>query len=462
MHALTIAFDRGTLRLTGAVDALGADIVRFDPRTGFHRAAAHRYAELLARCARLRVSVDDQVARARFPPPAMQLPFTLRPYQEQALESFEAFGRRGLVALPTGSGKTVVACAVLARAAESALVLVPTRPLLDQWASVLRPLVSGPVGIVGDGLRQVEPVTVMTFESAYRHLDRHGDRFGVLVVDEAHHFAGGVRAEALEMCAAPVRLGLTATPPDPGSAGASLLEDRIGPAVFALGVSDLIGRDLAALELVRVHVALRPDERKAYTRLLAPFLARQRELRRYVPGTDWATCLQLVARMPDGAVVLDDMRRASRLASFPAQKRAAVRTLADRHRGDRTLVFTSATDDAYALASDLLAPVITAHVGRAERERILADFRSRRVRAVVSAQVLNEGIDVPEANVAIIVAGALGGREYVQRIGRILRPADGKRAVAYELVTLGTIDEARARARRKRLVAHEDAVCSRS
>jgi superfamily II DNA or RNA helicase len=97
--------------------------------------------------------------------------------------------------------------------------------------------------------------------------------------------------------------------------------------------------------------------------------------------------------------------------------------------------------------------VITADVPRLEREGILSRFREGRYRAIVSARVLNEGIDVPDANVAILAGGTLGGREYVQRVGRVLRPGPGKQALAYELVTAGTLDDRRARARRRRLAA---------
>ena len=156
------------------------------------------------------------------------------------------------------------------------------------------------------------------------------------------------------------------------------------------------------------------------------------------------------------------MLRAAAIAAFPRAKRAAVHALLARHRPDRTLLFTATAADAYTIGAEALVPVITADVARGERESILAAFREHRVRAICSARVLNEGVDVPDANVAIIVAGALGAREHVQRIGRILRPREGKRAVAYELVTMDTLDEARTRARRRgfatgRSAQHRDA-----
>jgi superfamily II DNA or RNA helicase len=452
MPRVRLSFDRGTLRLDGDAAHLVPGAV-LDARTGFHRAPAHRYRDLLDAATSSGISVLDTLAPVWRSQRRPSEPPSLRGYQEQALFAFERFGHRGVVALPTGSGKTRVACAAIARTGQSALVLVPTRVLLDQWVRVLRACFGDPIGVFGDGSKTLARVTVMTYESAYRALDRFGDHFGLLVVDEAHHFSGGLRAEALEMCPAPLRLGLTATPPPAGSAGAERLRDLVGPVVYALEIADLAGRDLAPLEVVRIHVSLTPAERAAYERDLAPFARFRGEVLRSDPQADWVACVRAVARMPGGRDVLRGMHRATAAAAFPSAKRAAVRELLARHRHDRVLLFTAGADDAYAIGQDALVPVITADVPRVEREAILDAFRARRVRAICSARVLNEGFDVPEANVAVIVGGALGAREHVQRVGRILRPVGDKRAVAYELVTMDTVDEARTRAKSRRIAA---------
>jgi superfamily II DNA or RNA helicase len=101
----------------------------------------------------------------------------------------------------------------------------------------------------------------------------------------------------------------------------------------------------------------------------------------------------------------------------------------------------------------LIMPM-TCDIGRAEREAAFIAFRAGELRALVSAQVLNEGIDVPDADIAIIVGGAHGQREHVQRVGRLLRPAPGKRAFVYELVMMGT-HEVRKSADRRRALAPE-------
>mgnify|MGYP000384718234 CR=1 FL=1 len=110
-------------------------------------------------------------------------------------------------------------------------------------------------------------------------------------------------------------------------------------------------------------------------------------------------------------------------------------------------MFTALAENAYAVARDSLIPVITGETGAKERREILSAFRDGTVRAIASARVLNEGVDVPDARIAILVAGVPGVREYVQRIGRVLRPAPDKHAVVYELVTLDTSEARQARPR---------------
>jgi superfamily II DNA or RNA helicase len=455
--SLTITFDHGTLRLEGPVHELGDPRIRYDARASHHRAPAHRYGAILAAAVARGWSIDDRVAPELMPGPEPSRGPPLRIYQEQALTAFETFGARGVVALPTGAGKTHVACAALARCGSSAAILVPTRVLLDQWVSILGEHF-GEVGRIGDGAHRVEPITVMTFESAYRQLDRIGHRFGMLVVDEAHHFGGGARSEALEMCVAPRRLGLTATPPQEGTEGRERLEDLVGPVVFHVAIADLVGKHLADLEIVRIHVGLTREERESYRADIAPYEALRFQLRRDSPRADWKAIFSTISRLPDGPEILSRMQRASALAAFPRQKRRVVSELLARHREDRTLVFTATAHDAYAVGRDALVPVITAETSREERAEILDAFRDGTVRVIVSARVLNEGVDVPEANVAIIAAGAQGAREYVQRIGRVLRPRENKLATVYELVTVDTVDEARTRAKRRRLAAPEPAV----
>ena len=108
--------------------------------------------------------------------------------------------------------------------------------------------------------------------------------------------------------------------------------------------------------------------------------------------------------------------------------------LLERHAERRVLVFTRSNAAAYEVSRLYFVPVVTHHVGRRERTWVLDAFREGRVRCIVSSRVLNEGLDVPEADVAILLGGALGLREFRQRVGRVLRGGPDKRAVIYEVV----------------------------
>ena len=451
MAVVRLRFERGTLSLDGpGVDALAG--VLWDPRTAGYRAAAHRFAAVVADAGARAITLEGDL-RAGWGPRASgartSVDLGLRSYQSQALAAWAAFDQRGVVVLPTGAGKTRVAIAAMVETGLPTAIICPTRVLATAWRLELERWLAEPIGMIGDGERRVERITVMTFESAYRHMDTLGDRFGLLVVDEVHHFGAGVRVEALEACAATARLGLTATAPPRGSAAAERIEDVVGPIVFEMGFGDLVGTHLARVTLTRISVKLDDEERDLYDRRARRFREMSHAFLRAYPGADYVTLARALAETTEGRHALRDHGKAQELASFPRAKRQLTRELLARHEEDRSIVFTAYAENAYCVARDNLIPVIAAETSARERQRVLEAFREGRVRAIASARVLNEGVDVPDARIAIIVAGTRGAREHVQRIGRVLRPAPDKRALVYELVTRDTLDERRARTRGK-------------
>jgi superfamily II DNA or RNA helicase len=448
-----LLFDHGTLVFAEPPD-LSLDFVPgllWDDRVALFRAPAWRYREVLEALKRRGIPVRDEagVALARGTGPWHHV--ELRPYQEAAAFSWELSDRRGIVVLPTGAGKTRVAVAAMAATGARALCLVPTRVLLEQWLAELRGVHQGPVGCLGDGEHHIEAVTVATFESAYRHMPRLGRSFELLIVDEVHHFGVGVRDEALEMSIARFRLGLTATPPEKDAL--SRLDELVGPIVYQLGVGDLTGTWLADFDLVVLQLGLDAEERAQYTTDYRAFSEINRRFRRLYPQGTWQEFVSAASQSAEGRAAVAAWRRAQRLISFTRAKASAVRVLLERHPDARVLIFTADNESAYAIAREHLVMPITCDVSRAERAGALQAFRTGELRALVSARVLNEGIDVPDADVAIIVAGAHGQREHVQRVGRLLRPMPGKRAVVYELVTMATAEARRARERRRGLAA---------
>lgn len=455
---MRLVFDRGTIVLEGA-GARGefAQLpgVLWDERMGVLRAPARWRDAIVRELVRQDVRFSDDTR------PSLGLPRTwkhveLRPYQAAALTAWEQAGRRGVVVLPTGSGKTRLALAAIALANTRTLVLVPTCVLLEQWRKEIALFYEGPVGCLGDGERVLQPVTVATFESGWRWMATIGSRFDCVIVDEAHHFGAGMRDEALDMTTASMRLGLTATPPTEGPA-ATNLATLVGSVVFELGIQDLAGTFLANFDVVTLWLDLTPQERREYDGAMKPFRDASRAHSRIAPGSTWAEFLRAAGATDAGRRAIAGYHAARRLLAFASAKRQRLAEILRRHEGDRTLVFTADNEAAYEIARNHLVMPITCDIGRKERADALGDFRDGRVRALVSSRVLNEGLDVPDADVAVVVGATLGEREHVQRIGRVLRPRPGKRAVIYELVLRGTMEANAAKRRRERLLGRATA-----
>ncbi len=360
----------------------------------------------------------------------------LRWYQREGIARWAAANRRGVIALPTGAGKTIAAIAAIAELGMSTLVLVPTRVLLDQWARALAAAWPHPIGRLGDGDHQVLPITVATYASAAVWAPRIGDRFGLVVVDEAHHLGAWCPSEILEMLTAPARLGLTATPPD--DAGALLR--HVGPVVYARTVEELVGDGLAPYVLETINIELTRLERARYREARARFTSGYAPFQRALPGASWREFVQAARKTAAGRDALAGWREYRALIAYPAGKREVLRTLLARHAGQRTLVFTSDNATAYAIARELLVMPITHEITRAERTTALARFTAGDLPVLVSSQVLDEGLDVPDADIAIVVGGTGSARRHIQRIGRVLRPRAGKRAHVYELAVAETAE----------------------
>jgi superfamily II DNA or RNA helicase len=351
------------------------------------------------------------------------------------------------VVLPTGAGKTRVAIAAIVREQVPALVLVPTRVLLEQWIAALHEAGFASVGRYGDGHHTLQPLTVATVEAAWRAMPRIGDVFRLVVVDEVHRVAGEVRGEALEMSIACARLGLTATMPDLD--GTARLARLVGPVVHTSTLEDLAGEFLASYQVVVVDVQLLKPEREVHDRLMAIFKAWADEVALVEPDLSFQQLAKRAYRTPEGRAAFEALRAAQRCLHFPAQKRLELARLLRENRARKVLVFTPDNRTALAIAREHLVPPITCDMSRPERARTLQLFREGAVRCLVSSQVLNEGVDVPDADTAIVVGGKKGEREHIQRIGRVLRPSAGKEAVVYELV-VGHSMEVRAGHRRRK------------
>lgn len=450
-EACTLAFGGGELSVRGSCSQAFEDYLRelgAQRRGGAWRLPALHYAPLVRWLREHALSYTDEARKYGLLRMTQVDKPTPRPYQLGALAAWERAQRRGVVVLPTGAGKSFVAHLAIEACARPALVVVPTLQLVAQWRSGLASAFRCPVGQLGGGKREVEALTVATYDSASAMCAEIGDRFGLVVFDECHHLPATMyRRTALDMLA-PFRLGLSATPSDEVEV-LSLVELLVGPVVHQESIADLRGEYLADYEVHQVLVELAPDERVAYTEARAEYLGFLRRTGiKPQSGAAWRRFIQEASRSAAGRSALRAYRLQRQVAFEARAKHEALSALLFAHRKERSIIFTSDNRTAYAIARRLLLPVITHHTPVAERHAVLDAFRQDKLHALVTSKVLNEGVDVPAASVAIIMSGSGSVREHVQRLGRVLRRHGDKRARLYELVSDATSELATSERRR--------------
>jgi superfamily II DNA or RNA helicase len=363
-----------------------------------------------------------------------------RPYQTEALLAWRAQRGRGVVVLPTGAGKSHVAILAIIEKRRSTLVVAPTLDLVRQWFDLLGATFGVPVGIIGGGEHEVRPLTVTTYDSALLHMDHIGSRFGMVVFDECHHLPSPSYALAARACLAPYRLGLSATPERSDGRESDLFR-LVGPLAYRKDIVELSGDYLAEYDIQRIAVELSAEERAIHDgerAIYREFVTRHGI--RMSQSSGWGEFIRLSSQSESGRRAMSAYRKQREIAFAPIAKLEYLELLLHTHRGDRAILFTQDNATAYAVARRFLVPVITHQTKVRERSAILSGLAAGVYHAVATSKVLNEGVDVPDANVAVILSGSGSVREHVQRLGRVLRKKGDKRAVLYELVTEGTAE----------------------
>jgi superfamily II DNA or RNA helicase len=329
------------------------------------------------------------------------------------------------------------------------LVITPTIDLMNQWFDELTLCFDVEVGLLGGGYYEVKPLTVTTYDSAYMNMNRIGDKFGLLVFDECHHLPGPTYGLASTCAIAPFRLGLTATPERADNAHEQL--DRlIGPIIYRKEITQLRGQFLADYRVETQYVNLSEEEQFRYesSREVYRNFTRDHGIDFRRPDA-WGQFLRLAFRSTEGRAAYQAYREQRELALAAPAKLQLLGRLLDHHHGDRIIIFTHDNATVYQIARRFLVPVITHQTKTKERREVLLRFNDGRFPIVATSRVLNEGVNVPEANVAIILSGTGSVREHVQRLGRILRKRGDKEATLYEVITRGTVEEFTSSRRRK-------------
>ena len=351
----------------------------------------------------------------------------VRPYQEEAVDSFWA-GGSGVVVLPCGAGKTVVGAAAMARSSTTTLVLVTNTVSARQWKDELvrrTSLTEDEIGEYSGARKEVRPVTIATYQvlttrrkGVYPHLDLlDAHDWGLIVYDEVHLLPAPIFRMTADLQARR-RLGLTATLVREDGREDEVFS-LIGPKRYDAPWKDLENQGwIAPAVCTEVRLTLDAGERMAYA------TAESDERYRLAAGTD---------------------------AKVPVVKR-----LLARHPGESALVIGQYIDQLEDLAQQLDAPVITGATTVRERQKLYDAFRAGDVPVLVVSKVANFSVDLPGASVAVQVSGSFGSRqEEAQRLGRIVRPkTDGRQAHFYTVVARDTVDQEFA-AHRQRFLAEQ-------
>jgi superfamily II DNA or RNA helicase len=448
---LRLLFDAGTLIVKGLGegDEPGLPGVRYDFRTKVFRAEAIWYRTLVEEIRKQGISYADD-ARA-YQPTAWELQVSKEafPHQVEGLQAWWHAGGRGVVVLPTGTGKTHLANLAIEKAGRPTLVITPTIDLMNQWYDELVMSFGVEVGLLGGGYYDIQPLTVTTYDSAYQNMDRMGDRFGLIVFDECHHLPGPTYGLAATSAIAPYRLGLTATPERADQAHMHT-DQLIGPIVYRREITQLRGQFLADYRVMKLYVSLTAEERGRYDQAREFYrgFVQQSGIDMRKPD-GWSKFLYAAFRSPEGRKAFQAYREQRTIALAAPAKLNLLARLLDRHGGDRVIIFTHDNATVYTIARQFLVPVITHQTKTKERREVLLRFNEGTYPIVATSKVLNEGVNVPEANVAIILSGSGSVREHVQRLGRILRKSGDKEAILYEVITRGTVEEFTSNRRRQ-------------
>lgn len=440
---IRLSYDRGTILIHGG----RVPNAYWDSRSNAYRALAIYYSDIVDYLQLSKMDFSDNVLDL-VPCPVFSSNLELRDYQEDALHAWLEAGKKGVIVLPTGAGKTIIALKAISLLSEPTLICVPTLDLIDQWQSQISKEFKIKVGVYGGGTHELEPITVATYDTAYLRAEELGNKFAFVIFDEVHHLPAPGYMNIAEMLVAPHRMGLTATYEREDGLH-SELNRLVGGKIFELAIDELVGEHLADFVVEKIVVDLTPEEKKEYEKeykIYLDYLATSNTSSKY--PISFRKLVLRSGRNPRAREALLARHHARVIALNASSKMDVLKDILEKHVGDRILIFTEYNDLVYTISRKFLIPSITHKTPKSERVENLDKFRRGDYNIIVTSKVLDEGVDVPEARVGVILSGTGSKREFVQRLGRILRKKENKSAVLYEIITKSTSEVAISKKRR--------------
>ena len=438
-----LRYDNGTIIVTGMAHVPFAS---FDPRTKSMRAQALHYQNIVEYLKQSEIECDDSVLEL-IPSPTIStdkknVHLALRQYQQKALDNWTEAGKRGCVVLPTGAGKTVIGIKAIELVNSASIVVVPTIDLMDQWTSVLSKYVPNmKVGNLGGGMDDIEPITVSTYDSAYLRAAALGNKFALMIFDEVHHLAAPGYRTIAEQFASPFRLGLTATIEREDDLHKDFPK-LVGGIVFQAYSSELArNKHLASYEIERRQVNMLPEELEEYNKNFGIYQVCLKKigLRMQYAGA-FRRLIMMSGRSRAAREAVLARNKAMDIALNSRSKIEELKKILAEKRGQKTIIFTQHNKLVYDISDRFLIPFITHKSSKQERHDALGGFKDGRYNVIVTSKVLDEGVDVPDAELGIILSGTGSSREFIQRLGRLLRPKpdSNTKAKLIEIISSGT------------------------
>jgi superfamily II DNA or RNA helicase len=365
----------------------------------------------------------------------------LRDYQEDAIESWIQ-EKMGSIVLPTGSGKTLIGLKIIEMINAPTLIVVPTLDLIKQWTRILSQTFNIEIGNIGGGTENIQAITVSTYDSAYIKAQSIGNKFLFIVFDEVHHLPAPSYRLIAETFVAPYRLGLTATIEREDH----LEEDfpyLIGKTTFQITAKELARNNyLANYVIERKQTSMLVEEYQKYKENMAVYYTCLRKIGLKMNSfTSFKRLIMISSRNNLARRALVARNKANDISLNSRSKLDEIRKILSENRNIKTIIFTQHNKLVYDISNTFLIPFITYKSSKEERADVLSGFKDGRYMAIVTSKVLDEGIDVPDAQLGILVSGTGSSREFVQRLGRLLRPKDDyQKARLIEIVSSGTAE----------------------
>lgn len=363
----------------------------------FPRGFANR-AVILSRQSGFKVEIKER--RRLLPEEDFVFNGVLRPYQQKAVVDIVK-RQFGVLEAGTGSGKTVMALAVLARRRQPALVLVHTRELLYQWAERVKEFLDiNEPGLVGDGHFVLHPVTIAIINSAKNHLAELMENFGQIIVDECHRCPSSMFTAVVKEFDCYYSLGLSATP---------YRRDKLTKLIYWY-LGDPVHR-VETREIQESGAVLRPEIIQKTTEFY------------YKYRDDYPAMLAALCR--------DEKRNQQIVADISAEAKKTSGTIlvvSDRVAHCRELAEMLGTDK-------FKQAIVTGRTPAPERSEVISQVRAGEIDVLFSTlQLVGEGFDCEGLYTVFLTTPIKFSARLLQVIGRILRPASGKKPRVFDYV----------------------------